>query len=1253
MTRVIVVSRISFHPAGSCLGATSVIDTTKDISELHKARSSCVAAVISTLGSLAFRKEEEVALVAGEALGMYADSCSFQSRRLPWPPEFDEDFSKNLSPHEFVYYILLAANLKASSPHKRTSTAPALLGLVGRAARLVHIDKRNQTRNFIRFTLSNLGNLQAAFITLLGDPKIKHLSRESCCLGLSALRGLASFSELNGDSSLDADDLNGRLLKAFGQSTSFGGSAYQETNEQAESRRAAEQNDVNSNQETRVDLEQFGMETGGAAGLAEAALGAYREMAGAALSINRPDILYALLTLSISHTAWFVGDNRGKYNATNLLGDSNAFGDKSNGMELRKALRPHLGKLLPRILRACNDPNKETRDQMGVLWAALTGGGAESREVVSENFLSCVDILIKEASNKLWRARSGALGALSDIIVGRDWAAFGGGPPILNEDDMYDDRPTNSGGVRLLRLWRVVVRAQDDVRDSCRTQGSSLGRALKGVTIRMCDPSIAEKSSGEVFSTEEKSQWARDAASVTATSLRWLVKGLSQTVPETQGLCISTLAELIRVARPSIIEASLPDVLRSLLLAISGLEPSAFNYLQLRTENQDNLERARLQLAQNGPLSEAITRCLELLPKAKPEIQHRVVSELDVALRLSVGFATRASVADCATLMCSMCPHAFDFPSATNNPSVRLMRAFYFAAERERGQGSKDKMIHALGTIAALCPGGAVRKLAVRASARYKACIGNNDDPSSRRAAAAALRAIAVRASNQMMDGGASNVWASSVLPVAYLGKRDADKKAASLMKEVWDESSSSIDTSGSGDRKMFGTAIEEQLLTALVGECTSALQDVAWSRRVAGAEALAELCESGILAPMPPPTKVPRKISDHDLERASRRARSSLHAIGECMEVILRPRLWTGKNKVVSAIGKLISKWSSIDGVKDRFHFGWNGESGQCPWNPITLDNDVNDLYLGDQRFVHVQMAIDDDDEEKEEAIDIIMNASDNQNSEQLSNISEAEEDVEVETDLVNKLLIEGKSHRTLSFVGVCRLLLQESLPTDRKSSNELSEEYQPYRTACLNSVRDLLASLPPSQNTVRRPLFLSEEERLLSCLDDKAQMEPVLIAGALSCLAACLWKDFGSSNDMSDTTDPVQLCTMIGDSCGKKQPAWTVRKAGSLALASLVSVCDRSLLRNPRILSICIGQATYAFGDEKFWRVRESGLRLVGAMIRRTGSSAERDALLLEAMLPHKEDLFLLLRKGLVDTEPAVSALSSELIPLISWWP
>ena len=484
----------------------------------------------------------------------------------------------------------------------------------------------------------------------------------------------------------------------------------------------------NSQVTTSVLTEEFGMEeVGGAAGIGEAALGAYREMANAAVMLERPDILYSLMMLSVNLPIWTTPAFQGHYNAHALLGISSDTANKSD--EIKRALKPYLANLIPRLLRACNDPNKQTREQMEALWIGLTGGGAEARALINSHLLSTLDSLIDDATNKLWRSRVGACNALSEIIVGRTWNDLGGGP-MLTLDDSIAIR-NHTAASRLLRLYRVTVRSLDDVRLTVRESGESLSRSLKSLTVRLCDSSFSKSGNdGSIFDIDDQ----ESSVCAAATILPWLVeKGLNSPCQEAIGFSVACLLGIVEVAKPKTLEPVLPELISSLLMSMSGLEPAALNYLQTRAAAQDanrfeQLERIRLQMAQIGPISGALTKCLDMVKSMDENQQSAVVPHIDSALRRGSGFATRAAAADAVSTLCAQCPSAFRFAgTAMSNPTVRLLRALYFASERERGSGARDKMIHAFGNLAALAPGSSVRSVAFRLCQRYKVATGSND----------------------------------------------------------------------------------------------------------------------------------------------------------------------------------------------------------------------------------------------------------------------------------------------------------------------------------------------------------------------------------------------------------------------------------------------------------------------------------------------------------------------------------------------
>jgi len=916
---------------GTALAAsTSAAGYVSATVKIGQARLQCVGALFAAIGSEAYRKDPEVALVAGEALATYGDayspSIAIWSRVVEERPKiFDENVFNMLPPHEQVIYALLVRDVSASSPHTRTAVAPALMAIVAHATKAVNYNIALVGRALAVEIIKALPDIQVAFLTILSDPKCKQFSRESCCLGLAACQGLANAISNSNQYSVEddtslKDSLNDRLLRAFGQTTNRGNSAMIESREQHEERLGQERRENNDGQRSADAevIDREAIQVGGVAGLGEAALGAYREMAAAAVSLGRSDVLYALLILSISHPCWKTLDSQDKYSATSILGESSLAGSPNNSIKIRDALRPHLGKLIPRLLRAKHDPNKQTREQIETLWLGLIGGGAEAREAITEHFFSTIDTLINDGTNKLWRARVGACGALAEVIVGRSWVDLGGGDAVLEDDEvtMKTSGSKIKAAVRLLRLWRVSMRAIDDIRLAVRENGEVLARSVRGLTIRLCDPVAVLPSINFVTASREDLSKVEAARAASSTSLRWLVKvGLNQQNPEMVGVCISCLIGIVEVVRPETLELVLPELIGSLLRSMSGLESAEINYLQVRaagrssSESYDRLEQARLQVMQSGPISKALNKCLEMIPHVESTTQQAVVPQLDSSLRGGTGFATRAATADCVSSLCNSCPSIFSgFPGfSSTNPTVRLLRALYYASEREQGVGAKDKMSHALGALASLSPGQSVRSLVLKACNRYTRATGNNEDPTVRRSAAAAVRAIVVRAANQVSDGGPNDIWSKRVFPVAFLGIKDKEKKIASIWVETWEEGASSF---GRNRENGFGVLVEERMLLSLVKACVQALDDVSWARRVAGATSISELCDKNVLAPIEQKIGgAGREISISDLERAKRRAKASNIALTSCLNLMTKLRIWTGKSEVVKAIVKLAGK--------------------------------------------------------------------------------------------------------------------------------------------------------------------------------------------------------------------------------------------------------------------------------------------------------------------------------------------------------
>ena len=102
------------HAAGIVLAAsTSAAGYVSNDSEdsvnrnVGPARIQCVDALFSLIGSSAFRKDPEIALVAGEALASYADAYSpnnavWSSAATDWPNSYSDEYANELPPHQQV-----------------------------------------------------------------------------------------------------------------------------------------------------------------------------------------------------------------------------------------------------------------------------------------------------------------------------------------------------------------------------------------------------------------------------------------------------------------------------------------------------------------------------------------------------------------------------------------------------------------------------------------------------------------------------------------------------------------------------------------------------------------------------------------------------------------------------------------------------------------------------------------------------------------------------------------------------------------------------------------------------------------------------------------------------------------------------------------------------------------------------------------------------------------------------------------------
>lgn len=981
----------------------------------------------------------------------------------------------------------------------------------------------------------------------------------------------------------------------------------QETAQEAERRRAEE--GVNAAENESADTTS--VDVGGAAGVSEASLGAYVEMASVAVACGHPEILYSMLMLSVSHPVWSgTASRRDRYGPSTLQGGS------FDHDKVKTALRPYLSRLLPRILRACHDPNKDTREQMQTLWNALTGGGEEGRAAIDSFFRSTFDALILETSSKLWRTRVGACGALAQIITGRSWQELGGGSAVLDEN--YDlvifqtPSESTSAGVRLLRLWRACLRALDDVRITVRESGEALGRGVRALTVRLCNPSQDKKDGGDISPIELET----DAAAAAATSLRFLLKtGLKQQCAEAAGICISTLIGVIDcTTKPAVLEPLLSDVIFALLVAMSNLEPAAFNYLAVRQDSgsdaYEDLARLRLQASQSSVLAEAVRKCIDLVPALRnSRYQEAVVGAIESAMRKSTGIATRSACADCVITLCHSTPNMF----RSNSSSSSLLRCFYDSVFRERGgKVVQGKMNSAFGALCALCSGSDVKKLTVSAAEKYRRAHGNHDDPATRHAAALVLRSIAVKAPNHITAQ--FNVWCTNILLVSYLAMKEPNSGDASIWKEIWEDGGAVVSQELNDSDE---NTVEGKLLLSLVKECVNGLGDLAFVRRVSAAEALSDLTHRGILAP--PPRPLDGKASPEIQRRAKRRAKATSTGLSALVQLIAKSRVWSGKGEIIKAASVLSIPWMEF--TKEEAALGLLGDVASVPISFSGSSTDL-DLFMGDKWFEKIDN--DDDDEDEDDEI-------------------EESQDADVSMQVEDESSTE-ENDEAIAVTGLCRLLLSQSFPSKAALRSIADEEVLPFRSSVLQALEMVSKALPMAD--MKKSVFTFSAPALFEVFGNLETKEsPLIVARSLACFAAMFWSNmsFEESQGEEYLESSKLLPLFLYHVDYGKQSAWTVREAAAKAAAKCALCADMATLRKRQFIANLIEIAALGMRDKKFWKVRLASLQIMLSLTRKDK----------ELILPYKESIQDLAKKSLRDPEAQITALSTKVLGVLSTWP
>ncbi|GKC36223.1 proteasome-associated protein ECM29, partial [Tanacetum coccineum] len=314
-----------------------------------------------------------------------------------------------------------------------------------------------------------------------------------------------------------------------------------------------------------------------------------QELCNLANEMGQPDLIYKFMDLA-NHQA-SLNSKRGA-----------AFGFSKIAKLAGDALQPHLRQLVPRLVRYQYDPDKNVQDAMSHIWKSLV---ADSKKTIDEYLDLIIEDMLVQCLSRLWRSREASCLALADLIQGRKF---------------------DQVGKHLKNIWIEAFRAMDDIKETVRTSGERLCRAVTSLTLRLCDISLTEISD------------AKKAMDVVLPLL--LTDGIMSKVDDIRKASITIVTKLAKGAGIAI-RPHLSELVVCMLESLSSLEDQTLNYVERHAENAgiqtEKLENLRISIAKGSPLWETLSLCIEVVDDQSLE---QLVPRLSQLARSGVGLNT-------------------------------------------------------------------------------------------------------------------------------------------------------------------------------------------------------------------------------------------------------------------------------------------------------------------------------------------------------------------------------------------------------------------------------------------------------------------------------------------------------------------------------------------------------------------------------------------------------------------------------------
>ena len=542
----------------------------------------------------------------------------------------------------------------------------------------------------------------------------------------------------------------------------------------------------------------------------------YKDIVNLANEVGDQRLVYKFMSLAANAATWSTRSAFGRFGLSNILGEGE--------------VDP---KLYPKLFRYRFDPNSNVQRSMDDIWKALV---KDPTKVIDEHFDDILDDLLQSILGREWRMREASCAAISDLLQGR---------PFKQYESRYQD------------VWAKALKVLDDVKGSVREAASKLCMVLSNSLVRQLE--------------ENNDSSAANAMMKEALPFLMSEKGIESSVKEVQAFATVTVMKICKQGG-SALKPFIPDMVPQLLGLLGTIEPEQINYYYQRAgeDTRDQLDKARSQMVNRSPISEAIENCLRFIDE---DVMTKLAPRLESTVKGAIALPTKIGCSRVLTTLFTR--HASDVKPF----STRLLKLM-----EKQAMDKNDEVSQAYARSAAYIMRVVSDADKARFCERLVEMYLQSEDETRRQKISDVVVALAKVSSDHFTAN------ETELLPFAYLGAHDTDEYTSKVFKEVWDQHA--------GSNRTVVRYVPE--IVKLVEKCLDTQQ---WALRHTGAFTVGAMVSDTAAA-----SDATGEISE-----------SNLRQLWPIFDKTLALKTFEGKERLLESFPKFVEKGATLWKTDDK----------------------------------------------------------------------------------------------------------------------------------------------------------------------------------------------------------------------------------------------------------------------------------------------------------------------------------------------